>query len=577
MNKKVLKVMKKPELYIFSILFIIRIIIGNKIGAWYFSNQIYDDQLLAKYSMLRDHFLNPDVYSMVKTMGYPLFLNIVHIFKIKYSILLSIVWCIDALVAYKTILTITKNKKVSTFAFVYVLFMPMAFEAYLGTRMYRNSIIAPFSLLVICMMVLNIHKCITIDNNKNNVIKIFTKSFIFGILFSFTYYIKEDGLWILACLLFSLILEVIILVVKFIKDKICKRNFIIILVACILPLIIFLLTTVIYKEINKKYFGVYAIETRNSGELGNFVRNIYKVDSNYRTSIIWAPKDAIQQVFSVSPTLKKYPELEYDVLHSVWNQGNIDLVPIMGDFLTWVLRTSLDEKGIWKSEKQINKMFKKVNVEIENAFKNGKLKRENRIQLLSSAGGRNPYEIWELRKLIYFGFRGTIFLEDYIPGIINVPTYDVETTKYISKLTYEKKLNGNLTEKQKKTNERNVKMIKNIFSVYRIVNVILFIFMFFVILIKTFTYVVKIINHANINKNEVFQYILIVVLSLIAIMYAFSISWFSEFIFTDGINKVILNFYLAALPVLLVLPYMLSLNMCNIFLKGVIKSAKQRR
>lgn len=86
-----LKILKKPELYILLTLFMIRIILGNKIGVWYYSNQVYDDQLLAKYAMLKEHFLNPNVYSMVKTMGYPLFINIVYISKMKYSILLSII------------------------------------------------------------------------------------------------------------------------------------------------------------------------------------------------------------------------------------------------------------------------------------------------------------------------------------------------------------------------------------------------------------------------------------------------------------------------------------------------------
>ncbi len=576
MNKRILKVLKKPEIYFFSILFIIRIILGNKIGVWYPSNQVYDDQLLANYAMFKEHFYNPNVYSMVKTMGYPLFINIVYILKIKYSILLSIIWCIDAFAVYKTILTITKNKKVSIFSFVYVLFLPMAFEAYLGTRMYRNSIIAPFSLLVICIMVLNIHKCIIIDNNKKNILKFYIKSLLFGFLFSFTYYIKEDGLWLLACLLFSLIVEIIILTVRFLKNAINKRKFLIIGIACILPIIIFSVTTVMYKEINKKYFGVYAIETRNSGELGKFVSNIYKIESSNRNSIIWAPKDSIQQAFSVSPTLKKFPELEYDILHSDWCQGNIDLVPIKGDFLTWVLRTSLEKQKIWKSEKQVNELFKKVNSEIETAFKNGKLQKENRIQLLSSAGGRNLYEILQLRKLVYYGFKGTIFLENYIPGTINEPTYDKKTTQNISKLTYENNLNGDLTDSQKKINHKTEKIITNIFDVYRIVNTILFAFLIFVIFTKTIIYVIKAIKHIKVDEKKLFQYSLIVVVMLIAIMYAFSISWFAEFIFADGINKVILNFYLAALPVLLVLPYMLSLNICDIFLRGVVKKWQRK-
>ena len=62
--------------------------------------------------------------------------------------------------------------------------------------------------------------------------------------------------------------------------------------------------------------------------MGDFVKNIYKIDSNDRTPEIWAPYDSIKKAFKVSPTLKQYPELLQCIEQSPWVSGNISENPI---------------------------------------------------------------------------------------------------------------------------------------------------------------------------------------------------------------------------------------------------------
>lgn len=77
--------MKKIKILVIIVLAIIRVVLGAKAGCFYSSAAVYDDQLMAKYSMLWNHFNNPDAYSLVKTMIYPLFINIVSL-CVKYKI-----------------------------------------------------------------------------------------------------------------------------------------------------------------------------------------------------------------------------------------------------------------------------------------------------------------------------------------------------------------------------------------------------------------------------------------------------------------------------------------------------------
>ena len=87
---------------------------------------------------------------------------------------------------------------------------------------------------------------------------------------------------------------------------------------------------------------------------------------------------------------------------------------IAGDFLTWVLRTSLDSTGLWKSDAQINELFAQVNEEISQAFVDGTLEKDDRISLTSSGGSRTFSEILELQDEITQTYRTSILMEGYV-------------------------------------------------------------------------------------------------------------------------------------------------------------------
>lgn len=86
-----------------------------------------------------------------------------------------------------------------------------------------------------------------------------------------------------------------------------------------------------------------------------------------------------------------------------------------GDFLTWVLRTSLDSTGLWKSDAQINELFAQVNEEISQAFVDG-TSWEGRSNLglsLPEEVGRLA-EILELQDEITQTYRTSILMEGYV-------------------------------------------------------------------------------------------------------------------------------------------------------------------
>lgn len=553
MIKKLKLFLKKYGIYIIIILLaILRILLGDKIGIWYASDQGADDQLFAYYSSLKQHFLYPNYWSLIKLMGFPIFVNIVYITHLKYTFILSLIWIIDSILIYDIVTKITNNKLISFFSLVYVMFMPTAFESWLGTRMYRNSILVPFYIMVFLLM-LN-ENILLLKDEKNY--KFVINSIFLGLLFTFTYLIKEDGLWILACLLLCTLIYTIILIKKTKNHK----NFIKYITFCITPFFIFAISINTYKGINNHFFGVYVTETKSNGELGKFVSNIYKIKSDYRTNNIWAPKDAIEKAFNASPTLSQHKELEESIYHSSWVMGDIDLHPIQGDFLTWTLRTSLLETGLWQNEKQINDFFKQVNTELDGSFKNGKLEKEDkRIQLLSSAGGRTFKEMLNLKPIITREYIGAVFLKDYKAGCLYGNNFDMPSTEIYIRKTKENYLISQESFNSEKNQEKNNIIINIIFKIYRIINPILLLLVIIEIIIYIFKIIISLITKKKISHQELLIFLTIICFICISIAYAFSIAWFSEFLFQEGINQTILNFYSPGIPALLIIPYIFSI------------------
>ena len=291
-----------------------------------------------------------------------------------------------------------------------------------------------------------------------------------------------------------------------------------------IPIFVFIGITGIYKCVNNYYFGVSEVETRNGGNLGEFVSLIYKIESTDRNNVVWAPKDAVDKAWNASPTLQKMPDLYESITHTPWYSQDIEKHPIQGDFLTWVLRTALNDTGRWTNEREVDALFNKVNEEIKDAFDKGELQKDSRIQLLSSAGGKSIQEILNLNPLIVQEYIGAVQLNGYESGAGAVaevePREIAEAGRNLTHISY-------LTDYSKKEISGVViGFINIVFMVYSIINTLLFIsvmlgiILFLIILVKQ-------IKEKSIGTVNVFLGLGCLIFLGISFAYAFAIAWFS--------------------------------------------------
>ena len=528
------------------ILIEIRVILALRLGIEFHASQLWDDNLMMQYAGLNSHFLRPEYFSLVKNMSFPVFIRLTSFTKLPLPVTMALLWSVAAIITFYTINRfIPKFKFVSYFSFVYVLFMPQAFEMWSGVRLYRNMIIAPFSLITL-LLIINL----TCDAYKMHKTAYLT-AIALGIVFTFTYYIKEDGLWLICCLLLGMVIGGIN--IFFSKEKYVKKAFLV-----LLPLCIFFAGTLGYKAVNYKFFKVFEINTRTGGEPGEFLNILYSMDSDYRSMYCWTPFDVIEKAFTYSETLPEHPELLDGIMHTDWRDGDIVKNPIPGDHLGWILRDELFLTGNFTTEKAMDEFFESVNDELKAAIKDGDiLKEQDAIQIVGSAGGYTLEEIKFLFDIEKEGLLGAVLLKGYVPGLGGVTDEEivenyelVDATKGYTNLNYLDDYSL-----MRDASIKASKIVKVIFNIYKVVNAVLFI-----LTILGFIYGAVRLILSKVKDKRFFYLAGSIVFMGIALVYDFAISWFSAFIFVnDGINNLTLNFYNISLPALLFISYIFAI------------------
>lgn len=546
-----------------------RIILGYMIGAaWYGVSEVYDDAAMINGLSL-ERLTNPDHLSLIKDMSYTLFLGFSAITNLPYTIVLSAFWVLAAIIVWLAVGKMTKNKWTKLFAFSYVLFLPIAFTAQGGLRIYRNAIIPPFIIITLSLafiLIISLAK-------KEKLKSVVRNAVLTGLALAFTFFIKEDGIWLKASMLLITAICVAIVLYRIVKEKKKKnsnktKQAIIWIAVCLIPFGILFVWDNVYRGVNHGIYGVYEINTRTEASLGKFVEKIYKIDSPNRTEIVWAPYDAIQAAFKVSPTLKSHPELLENIMTTPWYNGNIVENPINRDFLTWVLRGAIVDSGLWTSEKDVNEIFKQANNELDEAFKKGELKKaEGRIQILASTGGYSWDEIkrGDIARQIVMSLGDSLWFNNYNIGISES---DIAHAANDSQSDFDRvnkvlHMGGSLNtiNQQKQIIAKNI--IHGIMWVYRIINTGLIIALF-AFIIKEIIVLIQILRKKRtckkadiINLSCAFASF---VLFGMTIAYSFATAWF--FISPiDKMDPVIYNpdlfvFYRVGVPALLTLAFL---------------------
>ena len=537
--------------------FLLRVWLQKLLGAH--MNYAPDDDFLMVSYALPGHWLFPNRTSLLKYISFPLFLKFIYHMGISYSAGIVLLYGAAGLSVYAFARTLRWPKKIAFLFYLYVLFLPVGFST-ITTRLYRHGILPPLVILLFSLLLIQMIDLVREEGTAGSWI---IRSVFIGLIGTYTIYIKEDGIWIAACMALAMLVQLIIITVRIIcalrkkSSESHAGSFIKRAVICILPLLIFLGGTLCYKAVNAHYFGVFETNTRTEGETAGFMNRVYRIASEDRTDCVWAPTDAIDQAVACSPTLRSYPLLLDLMYHFPALNNDIRISPIPGDFLGWVLNWALGESGVWQSEAQVQELFAQINAELDAAFEDGRLQEDDRFQLVASSGGKTREEILALRHWVDVAYRAALIQYGYsadrenVTEVSDLSPGEQEVWILAAALSGE----GSILSAEKTASDHawGSRFARADMAAYRVVNVL---FMLCSVAAWFAAIVVSVSRRTWIRGERLFLFLGVFFLMGIGTMYAFAVSWFSSFV---GEGAVVA--YTCALPGILVLVYVLGLSL----------------
>ncbi|WP_353335757.1 hypothetical protein [Bifidobacterium psychraerophilum] len=530
-----------------------RLAMSLTLHMWYSWRQSFDDELLMSQSF-REHYAGDDYLTLTKNPGYGYWIILFSKIGLNADIAQFLLWVAAAVVIGAAMWRLFRSMLLSAGAYLYVLWNPIAFEHWLGTRLYRNSLFPPLLFLLLGLLILLLNAFTPIvDRPKTErafaaphharagerresvsgtvgYIGFAILGAITGAVMCLAYLLKEDSVWLLPMFAFVLLAKVVLTLCRH-TDPGRKA---IMVVLTLVPAMVFAGGVATSSAINHHYFGVGYLNTRTEGALGGFVNRIYAIDNPEQTPAIWAPASSLERAIQVSPTLQAQENLLDKLKHSGFVAPDIKKNPIQGDFLTWQLRLAIDQSGNWDDEEHVQQLFTNVNSEIDAAFKDGRLKKTEKTFLTA---GMVPRTNEEIRRLGLPTLRVLFWTIDptsqyRVTEGANDVASDPENTKGLMKLGIDPN-NPNPQFFSFLTVDRARQISKTLVKVYRTVNYVL-------IASLLAALVMVIAGLLRRRRTHALPVTLAVLLILYAGVYGFSVVWFTEYL-----NKNYVTFFYA--------------------------------
>lgn len=498
---------------------------------WYSYRQSFDDELLVSKAF-QTYPVADTPLSLVKNPGYPLWLSITRDLGLTPDLSQFLIWLVAAVTIFAVIWKVTAKLLPAVGAYAYVLWNPLAFENWLGTRLYRNSLFAPLVFVVLGMLILWLDYLTPLIPRAVNRGTARIRSFrvinvvLYGLLglclgtfLVLLLLLTEDSVWCMPLVLFAWGYKIILLFRArwSVARKICA------VALTFVPLLPVFIGYESCETTNMHDYGVSLLNTRTEGQVAGFVKRVYLIRSPHQTTTVWAPESSIDQAFSVSPTLSENPKLLWSVKHVMFAAPDIARNPIKGDFLTWQIRFAYDNTFGWKNEQTIQDFFAQANHQIDRAFADGRLHRTDKISLSGMLVPRTKSEIGAILSPSFTAWLWSFNMQHFVvTGNVN-HSDPVKQNQFGLKMLGIDIAHPNPQPLSWLSFRRAQHVTTILVSVYRVVNAVFVLVMFLALL----SVVIRILRRESSGLTVALGVCGLMVYSWI---YCFSVVWFAQYV-----------------------------------------------
>jgi len=305
-----------------------------------------------------------DENTLIKGVGYPLFVAFTHTFSI--SVLFAhqffyVIACAVVCIALKPVIR-SSGARVAIFALL--LFNPMSFSEDLGNRPIREAIYHSLSLLIVAGV------AASLLHRDEPLRKLFPWVLLTGCSLAFFWHTREEGVWILpflACAFVALVLWVN-------RDR--KARYRRALLIGGVPAVIFALAYIAIIVTNGLHYGVFtAVEFKQKSFLRAY-GSLVAVRQHPPVRRLAVPRETRMRIYAVSPAFAELrPYLEGEV-GKMWASVSPPGPPgeIGGGMFMWALRQSVAAAGYYRrGGPAVVRYYDRLSAEIEAARASGRL------------------------------------------------------------------------------------------------------------------------------------------------------------------------------------------------------------
>lgn len=449
-----------------------------------------DDALMVNwaYALKDNAWLGPYGYNtLMKGPAFPIILAILYKLNIRYLSFTTIFYIISCILLIISIKDLFKNKYWLLIIFPIILFNPIMYSSEVFQRVYRNSLIPSFAILIpACYFGIYL-------NRDKNIIKTILWTIIGSISLCLFYYTREDSMWIMPFIIFMSFIILVSLGIKTAKGNESKVSNVLKIVLIIMPIVCLYCFGEKIALTNESYYGVKTKNVLSDSYFTDALHAMYEVRSVDLIDGVTITQEKAGRMAAESPTLNRiYPYL----IETIGGYGTLDRNPTDGEcedgWIIWAIRQAVNKSGIIGNNnlKLEQIIYKDIAEELNHAMDIGHLERQFTFPSPLLSPPRKSY----IPKTIEAFFKSVIYIATFKDIDIrnddivekNIDSYDsvhkFEIITHERALYYEGTTDGDKEANQLKDQEEYIKSLeskKNILTVtikiYSILGIILLI------------------------------------------------------------------------------------------------------
>lgn len=335
--------------------------------------------------------------TLVKGIGYPLFLVLCNVLPFGYLSLSSLFYTVSVLCMVYAVKPLFRTYKSLAVLYAVLLFSPVAASLMTFQRIYRNSISAAQVLLILGSFAgLYFRREWPVKRQL---------PWVFGAvcgLVSF-YYTREDAIWILPFVLVVTVLYLAMVIVRYRTFE--KKRIFLGAVLILLPLLCVYGTGKVTGFLNQHYYGTSVVNELNDGAFADMMQTIYSVGDPKELKQTSVSREKLELLYEHSATLGGIRQ-EMDAQFAAWcgDEEYSRIWEVEDGWFFWILRDAMSDAGCYESPETMRAFCEAVTAELQEAIADGKLEKRATMPSAMMSPWRKGYflktlgAMWELHQ-----------------------------------------------------------------------------------------------------------------------------------------------------------------------------------